>query len=120
MANPRAMHELSIVMGIVEVADREAARAGVEYFDEIELEIGTQAGVVMEALDFAWGSAVKGSSLERAERKIITVEAMARCLDCGCEYKTESLYEICPECGSYATSLIKGKELKIKSLSYND
>ena len=52
------MHELSIVTGIIDIAEEEAAKAGVKAFSGIDLEIGTLSGIVKEALDFAWDFAV--------------------------------------------------------------
>ena len=113
------MHELSIVMGIVDIAESEASKAGVSSFDVIELDIGKQSGIVMEALDFAWDSAVGGTVLERAVRKVNLIEAIAKCSKCDHEFTSETLYEACPKCGDYFTNLIQGKELKIKSLEYS-
>lgn len=53
------MHELSIVMGIIDIAEKEAKMAGVSIVEEIELEIGLLSGVEMEALEFAWNHAIK-------------------------------------------------------------
>ena len=39
------MHELSIVLGIVDIANEEARRHHAQKIDSIELEIGTMAGV---------------------------------------------------------------------------
>ena len=63
------MHELSIVMGIIKIAEVEAEKAGAKNVDLIELEIGNLAGVEIEALDFAWTEAVKHTILENAKRK---------------------------------------------------
>ena len=112
------MHELSIVMGIVDIAEKEAKKAGVSSFDVIELDIGKLSGIVMEALDFAWDSAVGGTVLEKAERKINRIEAVSKCSRCGHEFVCETLYDACPACGDYFTQMIQGNELKIKSLEY--
>lgn len=113
------MHELSIVMGIVDIAQKEAEKANIDSFNIIELEIGKLSGISMEALDFAWQSAVLGTVLENAERKIILIEAVAKCVDCDSEFISDTLYECCPDCGSFFTNLLKGNELKVKSLEYN-
>jgi hydrogenase nickel incorporation protein HypA/HybF len=113
------MHELSIVMGIVDIAEAEAEKAGVDAFDGIELEIGKLSGVMMDALDFAWPVGVKNSVLEQAELKLIRIEPLARCNNCGKEFAAESLYDACPDCGGFRHDFIKGKELKIKTLTYN-
>lgn len=112
------MHELSIVIGIVDIAEAEAKKAKVKSFDLIELEIGNLSGIVIEALDFAWQSAVVGTVLENSIRRINRIEAIAKCVDCDHEFISTTLYENCPKCNSYFTNLIKGNELKIKSLEY--
>lgn len=112
------MHELSIALGIVDIAEKEAKKAGVSAFKKIDLEIGTLSGIILDSLDFAWNSAVNGTCLENSVRCIERIDAVAKCLDCDLEFNTLSLYEQCPKCGGFATALIKGKELRIKSLEY--
>ena len=110
------MHELSIVMSIVDIAEKEAIKANVKAFSQIELEIGTQSGIVLEALDFAWKSGVANTVLSHAKRSIFSVQAQAECTECNHLFDIESIYDTCPKCNSYFTEIIKGKELKIKSL----
>lgn len=110
------MHELSVALGIVEIAKKETEKANAEKVDLIELEIGTMAGIEFDALDFVWPSAVKGTVLEHASKKINIVEAKAKCLDCETEFKIENIYDACPKCNSYLKGIIKGKELLVKSL----
>ncbi len=111
------MHELSIAMSIVEIAEEEAKKAGASRIEAIDLEIGTLSGIVMEALDFAWEAAVKESMLEGAEKRVHTVKARAKCLDCNREFDAKTLFDACPSCGSYFTTLLRGKEMKIKSIT---
>ncbi len=110
------MHELSIVMSIVDIATEEAYKAGVSKFDSIELDIGTLSGIVFDALDFAWQATVTNTVLDGAKCNINKIQAVSQCRDCGHKFETKTLYEACPKCGSYFTLLIKGNELKIKSL----
>lgn len=113
------MHELSIVMSIVDIANDEAVKANVKSFSQIELTIGTQSGIVMEALNFAWKSGVKNSALENAKLVVHTVKAVSQCSDCGHKFEVDNLYDPCPECNSLFTDVIQGKELKISALSYD-
>ena len=110
------MHELSVALGIVDIAKKETEKAKAHQVEFIELEIGTMAGIEFEALDFVWPSAVKGTVLEHASKKINIIEARARCLDCDTEFKIENIYDSCPKCKSYLKGIIKGKELLVKSL----
>ncbi len=110
------MHEMSIVLGIVKIAETEAVKAGVDAFAAIDLEIGNLSGVEWEALDFAWQAAVAGSVLEKAERKIHNIQAKARCSDCDHLYDIHFIHDNCPKCGSFLKSILQGKELRVKSL----
>ena len=110
------MHELSIVMGIVDLASEQVRRAGRRQVDRIDLDIGSLAGVELDALDFAWQSAVRRTVLQDAERRINRIPGKARCLDCGAVFPVSELYEPCPRCGEYLTELVQGKELRVKSL----
>lgn len=110
------MHELSIVMGIIDIAEQETRKANAQKVDKIELEIGELAGVEIQALEFAWSSAVPNTSLAQAEREIHHIAALAECLECNTRFKLSSKYEACPECSSYFRDIIQGKELRVKSL----
>lgn len=114
------MHELSIAMGIVDLAEKEAKKAGAKVIEVIELEIGTLSGIEIEALEFAWPVAVKGSVLENAKKIIERPEGKARCSRCGLEYSIENLFDSCPECNCYLKDILQGKELRIKSITVQD
>lgn len=111
------MHELSIAMSIVDIADEEMRKHHAQSIECIELEIGTMAGVELDALRFVWDSAVKNTVLDGVAWHINVIEAKARCMDCGCEFQVKDRFEACPLCHDYLTEFVQGKELKIKSLS---
>ncbi|MCD4772764.1 MAG: hydrogenase maturation nickel metallochaperone HypA [Bacteroidales bacterium] len=113
------MHELSIAISIVELSEKEAKKANVSSVQEINLEVGTLSGIVVEALEFAMDEAVNDSVLQNAIIKIKKVPAIAKCLKCSKEFPVEDYYTPCPECNNFETELINGKELKIKSLVIN-
>jgi hydrogenase nickel incorporation protein HypA/HybF len=110
------MHELSIVMNIIEIAQEQAAKENACAIEEIELDIGVLSGIEMEALDFAWQQAVKQTMLEQAVKKINRVEGKAKCMDCNAEFKIENYYDACPVCGEHLLDIIQGKELRVRSL----
>lgn len=110
------MHELSIVMSIVDIAEEQVQRAGARHVEEIELDIGTLAGIEMTALEFAWSEGVRNTVLATAKRTINHIPAKSRCLDCGCVFPVDTLFQSCPKCGEYLNEMIQGKELKVKSL----
>ena len=110
------MHEMSVAMQIVKIAQEQAKEAEVEHFASIELEIGSLAGIELDALKSVWKSAVKTSVLEKAESRIITIPALAKCRSCHAEYELDFLYDACPECGSFQKHITQGQELKIRNL----
>jgi len=110
------MHELSVALGIVSIAEEETKKANAKSVESIELEIGTLAGIEFDSLEFVWPSAVKDTVLENAIKKIKVVQAKAKCLDCGHEFKIEKYYDSCPICDSSLKGILQGKELRVKSL----
>ena len=110
------MHEMSIALGIIKIAEEETVKANMNKVERIELEIGTLAGIEIAALEFAWPSAIKGTALENAEKKIIMIQGKAQCQECNHTFELDQIYDDCPSCGSYLKTIINGKELKVKSL----
>ena len=110
------MHELSIVMGILKIAENETSKAGAKSVEMIELEIGTLAGIEFDALDFVWPAAVKDTVLEKAVKKIDIIHAKGKCMECDTEFHLEHIYDPCPKCNNYLKGILQGKELRVKSL----
>ncbi len=111
------MHEMSIALNIIDIVSEEALRAEARSINSIEIEIGSISGVEISALELALEAAVKGSSLERTQIKIIPIQATARCTECNSTYTLTTLYEPCPTCSSLKFHVVRGKELQIKSIN---
>jgi hydrogenase nickel incorporation protein HypA/HybF len=110
------MHELSIVMSIVDIAQQQAEKEQASIIDEIEIDIGCLSSIEMNAFEFAWKQGVKETILEKAEKKINRIKGRAKCLDCENFFPLENLYDACPVCGEHFLDIIEGKELRVKSL----
>lgn len=110
------MHELSIAIGIVELAEEYAGKEGHKKVLELEIEVGDFSGVIIEALDFALQEAVMNTRCSEATWKIHRIKPLARCRECGRESVPESLYAACPTCGSYGLEILRGKELRLTSI----
>lgn len=110
------MHELSVAMGIVRIAENEMAKVKAKSVELIELEIGTLAGIEFDSLDFVWTSAVKDTVLENAEKRIKIIPGKAQCGACNTIYPIQFIYDNCPDCGSFLKSIVQGKELRVISL----
>lgn len=110
------MHELSIALGIVKIAEDETAKAKATAVSRIELVVGALSGVELDALNFVWEAAVKDTVLAGAELDIDHVSGKAQCMDCETIFEVENVYDSCPKCASYLKNIIQGKELKVKAL----
>lgn len=115
--NDFIMHEMSIVKGIIKIAENEAKKAKVTSFSAIDLEIGTLAGIEFDALEFVWNIAVNNTVLEKATKNINIILAKAVCKNCKTEHTLEFIHDPCPKCESFQKNLIQGKELNIKTLT---
>jgi hydrogenase nickel incorporation protein HypA/HybF len=110
------MHELSIVMSIIDIAGKEAGKAGAQAVEEIELDIGALSTVDMDAFDFAWAQGVKDTILQDSRMTVNRIEGLARCMDCEIEFPVNEVYDPCPACGGHLLEIVRGKELRVKSL----
>ena len=84
------MHELSIAMGIINIAEKETKKANKISVELIELEIGSLAGVELDSLEYVWDTAVKNTVLEKAKLNIDYIQAKAKCLECETIFKMEN------------------------------
>jgi hydrogenase nickel incorporation protein HypA/HybF len=110
------MHELAIAMNIIELAEENANKANASVVLEIELDIGKQSGVVIEALMFAIESAKQGTILEKANWIINEIPALAKCSSCQNEFVPDDFFTPCPHCGNPFSDIIQGKELRVKTI----
>lgn len=110
------MHEFSIAMSIIEIAENEAKKSSADSVTELILDIGTQAGIEFYALDTALEMAVKNTMLEKAKIHVNKIQARARCTECNTEFDIENIFDPCPNCKGIYHELVSGKELQIKSL----
>jgi hydrogenase nickel incorporation protein HypA/HybF len=60
------MHELSIAVQIVEIAEDELLRHGGDRVRSVHVQLGALSGVAKEALQFSFGIACEGTTAEGA------------------------------------------------------
>lgn len=110
------MHELSIALSIVELAEEEARKANAAIITKVEVEIGTMAGIENDALLFAWESVIQDTMAQQSTLVIHSIHAEAHCLECGRDFPAEHFFVQCPDCSSYRYQITKGKEMRVSSL----
>ena len=114
------MHELSIAMSIVDMAQEEAEVRNVT-IDAVYLELGPLSGVVADALRFSYQVACSGTALEGSRLVIKEVPIEVYCPACKAQKILTSMqWFCCPECGAPTSEVIHGKELVITALEVRD
>lgn len=113
------MHELSIVMNIIEIAEAQVEAHDATHVESIDLEIGELATVEMDAFHFAWNAGIRNTSLEHAEKTIHRTKGKANCTECHSNFPVNDLYFSCPTCGGVECNIVQGRELRVKSLTIN-
>ena len=110
------MHELGIMTGVMDAVEKSAVQAGATKVLTVTLSIGEMTEAIEDSLRFAFEVLTENTISEGAELVINMVKPKSRCLSCGAEYEHDRFHMICPECGSYDTELIAGRELQIDSI----
>lgn len=110
------MHEMGIMSGVLDSVNAAAQNAQAERVTKIILNIGEMTEIIQDSLEFAFQVMSEGTLSEGAELVIKTVTPHSICLDCGHEFDHDRFHRMCPECGSYSTSMTRGRELDIESI----
>ena len=111
------MHELGIMTGVMEAATTSAREAGATRLLKVTLSIGEMTEAIEDALLFAFEALRETDPFTSdAEIDIHMIRPKCRCLECGAQFEHDRFHMFCPECDSFATELICGRELQIDSI----
>ncbi len=114
------MHELSIAMSIVEMAQEEADSRNVRV-EAVYLKLGALSGVVKEALLSCFEMACEGTSLQGSRLIIDEIPVVIFCAKCNVRQSLTSVQLFCcPECGTPSRNIVQGKELEVVALETMD
>jgi hydrogenase nickel incorporation protein HypA/HybF len=110
------MHELSIAISIVEMAQEEAALRNVQV-SAVHLKLGMLSGVVKDVLLSSYDIACDGTPLQGSRLVIEEVPVEVFCDSCLANRKIASMqWFVCPECGSTTPQVVHGRELEVTAL----
>jgi len=111
------VHELSIALSIVEMAQEEAERHGSARVMGVHIKLGALSGVVRDALESCYGMACAETPLEGSHLVIEDVPIVIQCPQCAVPRPAVSPQEIaCAICGTPAGEIIQGRELQMTAL----
>ena len=110
------MHEVGLMQRVIEIAQEQAARHGAARILRISLRVGAVAGVVPDALAFAFEVIAPGTAAAGAELVIEPVAVVCHCSGCGWDFEPPDLVYECPACGRLSSDVRHGRELEVDSL----
>lgn len=111
------MHELSIAVNLVEIADQAASNAGLTHVTTVHLRLGQLSGVVADALLFGYDVSTQGTRLEGSRLEIQEVPVSIFCSQCQADYPLPDIQLFrCPACGDSAVIVTAGKQLELVSI----
>ena len=110
------MHEFSLAIEVINLAQREAERNMAESIQEITIEVGDLSGVEADAFESALELLVKDSILENANIKIIRTSGKGKCIACDSEFKMSFRMATCPKCNCFPSEISGGEEFRVVSL----
>jgi hydrogenase nickel incorporation protein HypA/HybF len=115
------MHELSIAMSIVDMAQEEAERHGHAQIHAVHLRLGLLSGVVKQALLSSYQMACESTLLEGSELLIEEIPVEVFCPSCEMARPVSSIqWFCCPECGTPTPTVLRGKELQVFALEFKE
>jgi len=110
------MHELSIAMSIVEMAQEEAQQRGAQV-SAVYLKLGALSGVVKQALLSSYEMACDDTPLQGSRLVIEEVPVLIFCSNCNAQRPLHSVQLFCcATCGTPGSEIVQGKELELVAL----
>jgi hydrogenase nickel incorporation protein HypA/HybF len=110
------MHELSIAISLIELAEQEAAKIGGTVV-ALHVRIGALSGVVKDALLFSYQVASADTALAGTRLVIEDGPVTVYCATCQREGQLASAQLfVCPLCGGLTPDVRQGKELQLTAL----
>ena len=114
------MHELSIAMSIVELAEEEAELRGVQ-IEAVHLKLGALSGVAKDALLSCYQMACENTPLQGSRLVVEEVPVLIFCPNCRAQRSLSCVQLFCcPECGTPCSEIVQGKELEVVALEIKE
>jgi hydrogenase nickel incorporation protein HypA/HybF len=114
------MHEASIAISLLETVSNLCRQEGYSTIESVRLKVGKAAGILPDALIFAFDVAKMGTIASQAELVIEYVPLGGICNECGSLFETDERFVFsCPVCNSTAIKITSGHEMQIIDMEVN-
>ncbi|WP_350343082.1 hydrogenase maturation nickel metallochaperone HypA [Proteinivorax tanatarense] len=110
------MHELGVVIKVVETVEHFAEKNNLQKVDKLVLQIGELSSMIPRYVEACYPAAVDGTSLEETKLDIEIIPANVMCKKCDKVFKFSEKATRCTYCDSEKLELLSGKEFLIKEI----
>lgn len=111
------MHELGIVVRVIDMVEEAARKNGVSKVVRVDLEVGEVSTIVPNYFRdcFEWAK-LRTEHMQECELNMIIVAGISYCRDCKKTYRTTEYGKACPVCGGHNTYLVTGRDVMVKDI----
>lgn len=110
------MHEFSLAIEVINLAQREAEKSNAREIKEITIEVGDLSGVEADAFGSALDLLVKDSILDHAVVNIHKMPGKGKCAACNLEFEMNHRMAACPKCRCFPSEIKGGDQFRVVSL----
>ena len=114
------MHEMSLAMNILELAEEKKKKNGCNRLSRICVDCGALCGAMPEALEFCLKCLLAETAHKDAILELVKVPVKLRCLICHTVFEgsgQDSLWQPCPKCGEImGHDVEQGRELVLSRI----
>ncbi len=112
------MHEMSVAQSILDIVRQELAKHEVGRLDTVVVKAGRLAGIVPDALHFAWEVLTRDTGFDGSKLVVDEVPLMLRCSECEQEFESQTnMLAPCPHCGEeLGHAIMSGREMYIDKI----
>lgn len=110
------MHEIWLCKSILEIIHQKVREKNCVRVKKVYLEMGALAAIDKSSLILSFTVITQGTVAENAELEIINVPGEGLCTTCQINVPLNQYFDLCRSCGNAILTIIKGEELRVKSM----
>lgn len=107
---------MSLAQEILRIVNDTVRSNGAVAVQEVFIDVGTLAGVMVPALEFCLEAAKGNTTAQTAVFHINEIAGRGRCPSCGQEHSMESPITNCPSCPDSYLSMTAGDDLRVREI----
>jgi hydrogenase nickel incorporation protein HypA/HybF len=110
------MHEFSMAIEVISLAQREAVKSKANSIQEITIEVGDLSGIDADAFESALGLLIKDSILDQALVSLVRTPGIGKCNTCNDAFEMNHRMATCPKCQCFPSEINGGEEFRVVSM----